>query len=85
MAAYETLIRLSMFLGVLIAMAVWEVFRPRPLVGSSLRDLSGPTRGRHREMTIGLREYLDFEKLTFRHLLRMPFLRPIGSYSFRRE
>lgn len=41
--------------------------------------------GGHQEMTIGLREYRDFEKLTFRHLLWIPFLKPMGSYSLRRE
>jgi len=39
----------------------------------------------HREMTIGLKEYRDFEKLNLLRLLWIPFEIKIGGYSFRRD
>ena len=39
----------------------------------------------HREMTIGLKEYRDFERLNLLRLLWIPFEIKIGGYSFRRD
>ncbi len=39
----------------------------------------------HKEMTIGLMEYRDIEKLSILNLLMMPFQKKIGAYSLRKD